>query len=347
MPKELKSYLLLSIVLPGLFLSSCAKIERSQKDVSPVKVVTQVITPQAYEASFHYVGTIEAAQETPLSMQSAGRVLAVNYKDGDYVRQGSVLLQIDSTLALNTYHSAEAALRQAKDGYERACQVYAKGAVTDQKMVEIESQLAQAEAFCQAAAKQLEECRLIAPCDGLLSGLNVQVGQTVVPGVRLCAILDVAAFSVRFTVPETEVGRVHLHQPGVMECAAADASSPIVVTEKSLKANPVAHTYEVTARIQGKTRTLMPGMIAKITLTSDTSDTTHQAQMVVVPARCICLMPDGPTIWMVHQAAAVRRPIIIDGYQADGVRVLSGIGFGDTIIVDGYQKLYQGCPIVE
>ena len=52
-------------------------------------------------------------------------------------------------------------------------------------------------------------------------------------------------------------------------------------------------------------------------------------------------------MWVAENGTAVRREIIIDGYQADGVRVKSGLQAGDTLITEGYQKLYKGCAITE
>ena len=66
---------------------------------------------------------------------------------------------------------------------------------------------------------------------------------------------------------------------------------------------------------------------------------------IVIPAKCILLKPEGHTVWVMEQGTAVRRAIAIDGYRADGVRVASGLTIGDTLITEGYQKLYNGCKV--
>ena len=52
-------------------------------------------------------------------------------------------------------------------------------------------------------------------------------------------------------------------------------------------------------------------------------------------------------MWIAKQGRAERRNVTIDGYQADGVRVKNGLMPGDTLITEGYQKLYKGCRVVE
>lgn len=338
MQKELMT--LSCLVLVGL-LASCSQIERKPHEAKPIPVAIQVVGQGEHMLSSHYVGSVEAIREVPLSLQSAGRVTEVRAHEGDRVRRGQVLLRIDSTQAVNALRSAEAAYHQAQDGYERASQVYGKGAVTDQKMVEIESQLTQTRSLYELAKQRVNECTLIAPCDGVVSGMDIEVGQTLAPGVRMASILDLSAYSIRFTVPENEIGSVAIGQRGEMDCSALDRSFAVVVTEKNMKANPLAHTYEVRARVIDKADGLMPGMIGGVALGDAAADAS-----IVIPARCVLLKPNGATVWLAKQGRAQRREITIGGYKANGVEVRSGLSEGDTLIIDGYQKLYNDCKVI-
>ena len=330
-----------------LCLVGCTKLEKAPKEVVPLRVKTMVVTVQNDRAGARYVGTIEAVKETPLSLQNTGRVVSVDVKNGQRVRSGQTILAIDNTQARNAVATAEASLRHAQDGYDRVRQVHAKGVVSDQKMVEIESQLAQAKSIYAAAKKQLDECTLVAPCDGIVDGLEANKGQSIVPGARLCTILDLSGFNVRFTVPENEAQGDWIKATGSVECAAADTVLPIVITEKAVTANVVTHTCEVIARIQGGADILLPGMVGKVKVNNNLSPITNNQSNIVIPAKCILLKPEGATVWVVEQGKAVRRQMTTDGYQADGVRIASGLQVGDTLIIEGYQKLYLGCKVSE
>lgn len=334
----MKRIYFLAVLVLGL--TACSHHERAQQEKTALKVKTMIVAQQGTSPYSRYVGTIEPVRETPLSLQSAGRVVTINAKNGQRVRAGQIILEIDNTQAMNALNTAEASLRHAQDGYDRVKSVHEKGVVSDQKMVEIESQLAQAKSLYEAAKQQLNECTLKAPCDGLVDGLKVEKGQTIIPGTRLCAILDVSAFSVRFTVPEAEVKR--LASGGVVECSAADTVLPITITEKNITANPLTHTYDVTARIKGGTDILMSGMVAVVKMQNSEA----KEEDIVIPAKCVLLKPEGPTVWVIEQGAAVRRGIVTAGYQADGVRVSEGLQAGDSLITEGYQKLYNGCKVV-
>ena len=332
----------------ALFMLSCTHKDNTSQEAAPLRVKTVTVALQESSATTRYVGAVEPIRETPLSMQSAGRVVTVEAKNGQRVKAGQTILSIDNTQAMNALRSAEASLKHAQDGYDRVSKVHAKGVVSDQKMVEIESQLAQAKSLYSAARQQLSECTLKAPCDGVVDGLEVEKGQTLIPGVKVCSLLDVSAFCVRFTVPESEIsGFRNERVNGLVECTAVDTVLPIVITEKSVTANPVTHTYEVVAQIQGGTAILMNGMVAKVQVKNEgKKEVDEKENEIVIPAKCILLKPEGPTVWVVEHGTAERRDIAIDGYLSSGVRVTSGLHPGDTLIVEGYQKLYKGCKVV-
>ena len=327
------------VALASLALVACGKLENKHAEASALRVHTMVIAQQANNAVVRYVGTVEPAQETPLSLQTAGRVVSVDAKNGQRLRKGQAILKVDNTQALNALQSAEATLKHAEDGYNRAKKVHDKGVVSDQKMVEIESQYAQAKSMYAAAEEQLKECTLTAPCNGVLSGLDVAVGQTIIPGTKLCSVLDVSGFTVRFTVPEAEVGE--LSPKGEIECSAVNKTLPVTLLSKNVTANALTHTYDATARINGGEDVLRAGMVGIVRMP------VQRSEAIVIPAKCVLLNPKGATVWLKQDDHATRRAITVGGYEADGVRVLEGLQAGDIIIMDGYQKLYEGCKVID
>ena len=332
----------LYILIVACLFFSCAHHDNARKDAAPLKVQTMVVAPQNGSGTARYVGAVEPVRNTPLSLQTAGRVVAVAVKNGQRVKAGQKILEVDNTQALNALRGAEAGLKHAQDGYDRVSKVHDKGVVSDQKMVEIESQLTEAQSLYEAAKQQLAECTLTAPGDGIIDGLDAVAGQTIIPGTVVCRLLDVSAFSVRFTVPEAEVNG--LGTQGTVACAAVDTVLPVAITETGITANPLTHTYEVVARIQGGEQILKAGMVGTVRIIHHKSEIIHTD--IVIPAKCILLKPEGHTVWLMENGRAVRRNITIDGYQADGVRVLSGLHEGDILIIEGYQKLYNDCKVI-
>lgn len=347
MKKSIGLYYCIVCGLIGAVVSACTSPTKHKTEVSPLSVRTMVIGSQEDLVAYtRYVGVIEAIQETPLGLQSTGRVTEILCQNGSAVRQGQPLLRIDNTQAVNALRSAEAALHHAEDGHQRAKQVFEKGVITPQQMVEIESKLQQAQALYDAAKRQVEECELKAPCNGVVSGLDIQIGQSIVPGAPLLKLLDLSAYTVRFTVPEGEIGSLSIGQKGSVECSAVETVLPCAIIDKGLQANQLAHTYEVKARITGGQQILRPGMVCKVKMKSQESRVKSQDEAIIIPAQCVLLKPEGPTVWVKEHGEAVRRAVTVGGYQAEGVLITSGLQAGDSLITEGYQKLYMGCKVI-
>lgn len=323
----------------GSMLSACGLREQQSHTVRPIAVEVQTMEQQTSVARHTYVGEIEEKSSVALSAQAAGRVEQIYIERGARVSAGQVLLTIDSTQAANARRSAEAVLRQAEDGYARACVLYKEGGITEQKRVEIESQLMQARSMYASASRMVDECRVVAPVAGIVAECRAKVGETVAPGLPLLTIMNMDGFVVRFHVPETEIARVKIGDKAMMQVAAIHADElPVVITEKSLIPNKLAHSYALVAAVQGKTN-LLPGMMAKVTLASDI------VTGYVLPQHCIQMLPGGAKVWVTNNNTALRKDIEVGQYVTDGVLVTAGIEQGDKIITKGYQKLWQGAEI--
>lgn len=105
-----------------------------------------------------------------------------------------------------------------------------------------------------------------------------------------------------------------------------------------MKANALSHTYEVRAQLD-RSEAVLPGMIGDVTLDS------RMVDGLIVPTKCVRLMKDRPTVWVVRDSVAVRRPVKLGAYVNSGVMVDSGLLAGDRVVVEGYQKLYNNAPV--
>lgn len=332
--KRLLSYIIVLVVL-----SACAITPSQQTEQKPLRVEAMTIASDTTVSLHTYVGEIVAESSVTISATAMGRVLSVNVHVGDKVREGDVLFTIDSTQALNARQSAEALLRQAEDGHTRAARLFKEGGVTEQKMVEIESQLMQARAMMAAANKAVSDCRVTSPVAGVVGTLHVSVGQSIAPAVPALTLMNMNGYKVRFAVSESEIAGIRLGDHATMDIPAVDAKEiALRIVERSLIPNRLAHTYDVTASVVSDID-LLPGMMAKVRLE-------HDKQVgYIVPQSCVQLLPDGAKVWVVDGDVAIRRGVTTGKYIGDGVLVIAGLSVGEKVVTAGYQKLYSGCKV--
>jgi RND family efflux transporter MFP subunit len=168
------------------------------------------------------------------------------------------------------------------------------------------------------------------------------IGEQLNPLDVVCHIVDMNSLIVEFSVSEKEVGQVGIGTIASGTIPALDNSErPITIYDKSLLANPLGHSYNIKAKMPSGTNDVLPGMVVKIRLALQTP----KEQGIVVPSSCVQTMSDGMVVWVVRNGKSYRQEIKVSEFVKNGVLVTSGLGCGDTIVTEGYQKLYNGAQV--
>lgn len=326
-------------------LAGCQQSEVQPVTPQSVKVETMTVAPERGTVSGEqYSGTVEAENGTPLSFAVAGTVQAVHVKMGQRVKAGQLIATLNPATAQSAYDATRAALDQAEDALRRMKELHDKGSLPAIKWVEVQSQVEQARSAEQIAAKNLRDCRLLAPAGGVIAEKSIETGQNVVPGVAVAQLVSTAQLKVKIAVPETEIAGVSVGQQATVAVPALGGQTFVGrVTEKGVVAQPLSRSYDVKVRVEGQGSELMPGMVTEVNLLPEGADTVQ----TVLPARIVQLDEHNRTfVWTVVHGKAHRTFVRTGTYGAGGdVEVLSGLKAGDTVILDGTQKVCEGTEV--
>lgn len=289
-----------------------------------------------------YVGKTGSEVEVGVSFFLGGTLTKVAANNGQTVRKGQVLAEVDATTAGSLHNTALATLRQAEDAYNRLKNVHSEGGISDVRWIQMETDLEKARQAEVAARKRMEDCVIRAPFDGIVSCRNHHVGEEMKPLEVFARVIDMRQLRVEFSVPEHEIGLLPVGATATALIPALDNRElTLRVNDKSLIANPLGHTYMVFASVVGgDTKGLLPDMVAKIHLSL------NDRVGMVIPSECVTVMPEGPVVWVVNDGKAYHRAITIGEFVGNGVEVKSGLSDGDTVITLGQQKLYNGAKVV-
>ena len=329
------------LLMAGVSLAAIGcKRSATQQERTPIPVQVMVADTVAGGMTHTYVGEVEENLSVAGSFPVGGRVERVYVHEGDRVREGQILATVNSSTAQNAYNSAKASLEQAEDAYKRLKKVYDQGSLAEVKWVEMQTTLEQARSMEQIAKKQLEDCTLRAPVAGVVGSCNAKAGASLLPGEPAVTILDMGNVSVTFSVPESEISTVNVGDEASVCVPALDNRVMTGrVTDRSVSASRVSHSYQVKIAFPNPDKSLMPGMVCKVQL--EQADN----QGFVVPAKCVQTRPEGLSIWVVENGRAQHRLITSSAFVANGVLVASGLHPGDTVVTAGMDKLYVGADI--
>ena len=322
-----------------LLMVGC-KPKEQQTERAPLEVEVMVTDTVSGHLTRVYVGEVEEKLSVALSFPTGGRVERVYVREGDHVREGQALAVINSANAQNAYNAAKASLQQAEDAYNRLKKVYDQGSLAEVKWVEMQTTLEKARSMEQIAKKQLEDCTLTAPISGVVGACNAKAGTTMLPGEPAVTLLDMGSISVTFSVPESEINSVVVGNEAYVYVPALNNKMLTGrITERSVSASLVAHSYQVKIAFPNADKSLLPGMVCKVMLNQPDN------QGFVIPAKCVQTRPEGLSVWVVENGRAQHRLITSSEFVANGVLVTSGLHPGDTVITAGLQKLYTGAEV--
>ena len=339
------------LVLSSLFVS-CGKKQQETNAIEPVRVKEMTVgtnDSQTLSSGYNYSGTVEEENGAYLSFTVGGVITQLKVKVGDRVRKGQLIATVDPTTIRASYDMAHATRMQAEDAFKRMKQLHDKGSLPEMKWVEAQSQLQQAIASENIAAKSLGDCNLYAPHDGVISDKNAEVGQNAAPGVPVVKLVTTKVLNVKISVTESEMAAIHVRQRARIAVQALDGKQyEGYVVEKGVIADPVSRSYSVKIRVEGTDNALLPGMVSQVSLgkISQTSPSHGSVAPIVIPAHLVQLADDNSNfVWVDESGKAMRRSITLGEYSSNGVSIVSGLKSGDKVIVEGQQKVSTGTAI--
>lgn len=335
-----KTYFGIVALCPMFILTGCSQAETQESSVVNVKVMR--VEPVTEESGWQYTGTVEESSGSVLSFPVSGTVTRIRVEAGQRVQKGELIAELDEATLQSTYDAASAALTQAEDAYRRMEQLHEAGSLPEMQWVEVQSKLKQAQSQERIAKKNLADGHLYAPFSGVISEKNVDSGHNVMPGEAVARLVKVDDVKVSVSVPENEISRITIGQE-VNICVQALGGKvfPGKVAEKGIAANPLSRSYDVKALVENRQTELMPGMICTLYMVTE-----DEGQTFVLPSNIIQTDEMNRCfVWVNDNGKASRRIVATGRLGRDGVQITSGISAGDSVIVEGQQKVSEGMEV--
>lgn len=322
----------------------------------PVEV--QRVADEAVEYAVHAVGSVEAFEQIAVTARVSGVVDRVRFREGEVVRPGAILLEIEPERYRLAVQSAQAnvekeqaALAEAKAGLERrqAASERNPGLIRGEEIETWRTRARTAEAEVAQARSSLDQARLNlhdsfvrAPAGGVIQTRTVQTGQYVQPGTVLATLVRRDPLMLRFQVPEQESQSLRRGLPVKFSVAEAADTFDATITLVSEAANPASRMVIVTAQINDARRAeLRPGAFARVTVPIGGTK-----RAPVIPQTAIRPSERGFLAYVVDGKVAHERVLELGLRTAAGkVEVRRGLQAGELLVVRGGEALREGAAV--
>ena len=332
-------YCSILLLLVAIFISCSKDVKEKNNDLVTVKVDTIQVLDGI--STNHYIGTVEASTTSTLICKYSGKIVALNIKQGDFVKKGDVIAEIESQNVKSTLESAEATLAQAEDGYKRLKQVHDTRSVADVKMVEIETQLAKAKSAAIAARSAAEDCLIKAPFDCVIGEVFVSNGEEFISLNPICTIYDISSLQISISVPEKEIGNIAIGDSAFFCVEALDKSFyHAKVKTKGVNASKISRNYDCKLAVTDNLKSIMPGMIANVYFIDSVNS------YIVISPKYVKIDEKGNYVWCVNSNNIVeKRYVNLGDFVASGVVINNGLSIGDKVVVDGAKRICSGTHV--
>lgn len=288
------------------------------------------------------VGSLRSRQGVMLRPEVSGRIAAFGFAEGQRVRRGQTLVQLDDTLPRAQLKQAEAQAAIARTQWQRNRELVAQNFVSQSALDQAAAALEVAEAQVAVAKAQVERMRIVAPFDAVAGLRTVNLGDYVKDGADLVSLEDTSSMLVDFRLPERVISRLKLGQGVDAEMEALPGRTfkgRVEAVDAQVDAN--GRSLLVRARLDNAGGALKPGMFARVRTVFGVRD-----KAVVVPEEA--LVPQGGKQFLIlvvdgEKGKVSRRIEARLGLRQPGrVEIVEGLRAGDQVVVAGQARLMRG-----
>jgi len=336
----------------------------NRRNAQPMSVGTATVDKGTIDVTIDALGTVTSLATVTVKSQISGPLIQVSFKEGQDVRKGDLLAQIDPrpyqaalTQAQAQLDRDQALLKGAQVDLARYQGLAAQNAVPRQTLdtqvalvAQDEATIAIDKALVQAATVNLGYCRILAPVDGRAGLRQVDEGNYVTPGDAngIVVITQIQPISVLFTVPEGELQAIaqRMQQGATLPTTALDRTGSKKIADGQLETfdsqiDPTTGTIKLRAAFANEDRSLFPNQFVNIELLVD-----QHKDVAIAPTAAVQRGVPGTFVYLVNADSTVSvRKITLGVTNGERVEIVAGLNPGDHIVVDGADKLRDGAKI--
>lgn len=347
----LLSVCILAAALAGVkFLQVRTMIDQGKKFVPPAETVTSApVTAESWDRSLTAVGTLNAIHGVLVAAELSGKVVAIEFEPGTFVKKGDVLVRQDISSEEAQLPGAAAQVTLAKTNLERSDKLLEKGIISRADRDSAVASAAQAEAQVANIRATIAKKTIRAPFSGHLGIRQVNMGQTLREGDQIVTLQALDPIYVDFSLPEQQLGSLKTGLPVTVKSdGLPNGAIKGRITAISPQVDSATRNIKVEATISNKDGKLRPGMFVNVGI-----GLPGRKNVLVVPATAVLYAPYSDSVFVIEEAREpkggkiLRQQFVrLEEKRGDFVAIESGLKQGETIVSTGVFKLRNGQGVV-
>jgi membrane fusion protein (multidrug efflux system) len=330
-------------VLAGISAVPPRDRETPPQEPAPVNVkVMEVVAIPELADTFTLPAVIEPNRVVTISAEVAARVERIPLEEGDLVRVGDLLVELNKDLIEPQFHTAEAQYKRDQIEFERMTALVKENATSRQDLDNATTKLAASEAALEEARARLDRTQITAPAGGVLNKLLVEAGEYVQGGTAVAEVVETDMVKVVVAVPERDAAFFRVGAPAEILTEVGDVGDqeqPFAgtITYINELADPQTRSTPLEITVDNSAGLLRSGQIVRARLTRRVIK-----DAIMIPLSAVIPMETGYAVYVANATQAERHDVKIGIIRGDRVRVSEGLEPGLKLIVAGHRFVAPG-----
>lgn len=326
-------------ILAAALLCGCSGGAATEPFVQSVSLTRPVALGS--HTTYRHTGIVKAANEISLGFKTAGQLARIHVAEGDYVRRGELLAELDDADYRLAVEALEIQYDQFKEEFARTRLLFERQSISANDYEKAEAGLRQLGVQLQANRNKLDYTKLYAPADGYIQKVNFAEAEMVDAGTAFVSLLDVSRMEVGLDIPVGEYLQRDLFARFAGRVAGIDGELPMRLRGMAPKADGNQLYHMILGFDTPAAGRLTAGMNIEVEIT--VADTTRN-RGYALPLGAVFLEGESPSVWIFEADSTVtRRTVVLDNIDAQGrAVVVEGLNGDELIVRAGVSALEPG-----
>ena len=307
---------------------------------APASVTLAAVRAERVSQKLEALGNARANESVDISTKISNIVTAIRFRDGERVKRGQVLVQLDDAQMRADVAAAQATLTESESQYNRSRELMNTQALSKSSFDQLEGTVKANRARLAAASARLEDTVIRAPFSGRVGLRRVSVGTLISPGDVITTLDDTSVIKLDFSVPENFLS-------GLREGLSIRATAPAYpgrsfagsVSSIDSRVDVTTRSVTVRALLANEDGALKPGMFLNVALAND------EREALIIPEEALSPEAERQFVFVVVDGKVSRREVRIGGRRPGSVEIIAGLSAGERVVVEGTQKVREGTSV--
>jgi RND family efflux transporter MFP subunit len=331
-----------TVLAAMLLLTGCGQKREARPDTGQslpaVSVRTRNVESRKWPSTEEVVGTVRARLRATVEAKVMARIKEMPVVLGQRVTKGQLLVRVDAAEIEARLAQSQANLEQAERDWKRTSSLFEQQAATHADYDTANARFLVAKGALAEAQAMMSYVEVLAPFDGVITKKWADVGDLAAPGRPLVDVEDPSALQLEADVPEAVASHIQPRASMVIRAESSSSELNGVVAEIAPAADPTTRTLRVKLDLP-KDAALMSGQFARLLVPRGESSS------LGVPASAVVQRGQMELVFVVENQHARLHLVKTGRHFGDEIEILSGLGSGDSVVVEGASQLSDGQPV--